>query len=83
MLKNMNAMSPDKAGWGYMSLGLMGFEARVNEDGESVSWLYIGTQREQIHRKAKIYYTAKGRAYFMAYGIRRHLDQFLRYDTAI
>jgi hypothetical protein len=73
-------MSPDNKGWGYFSLGLTGYEVRVNDDCESVSWLYVGSQREQIHRKAKISYTTKGRAYFRTPNRRIYLDECLRFN---
>jgi hypothetical protein len=73
-------MSPDKKGWGYYSIGICGYEVRINDD-ESVLWVWVGSNREQIAHKAKIYYTARGRAYFIVPRHRRiHLDQCIRYD---
>lgn len=44
-----------------------------------VYWRYsIMGQQPQNWRKAKIYYTAKGRAFFLAGGIRVHLNQVLK-----
>lgn len=62
---------------GYYSLGLVGYEVEVIDE-ENVYWLYVGTQREQIRHKAKIYCTRNGRAYFIANGRRIHLDECLR-----
>lgn len=62
---------------GYYSLGLVGYEVEVIDE-EHVYWLYVGTQREQIRHKAKIYCTRNGRAYFIANGRRIHLDECLR-----
>ena len=67
-----------KAGWGYYSIGLCGYEVCVNEDCESVTWIYVGSQREQNTHRAKIYMTAKGRAYFRAGWRRIYLDECLR-----
>ena len=61
---------------GYYSLGLCGYEVEVKDD-EHVYWLYVGTQREQIRHTAKIYYTAKGRAYFITGWRRIYLDECL------
>ena len=65
---------------GYYSLGLTGYEVSTNNDCESVTWIYVGSNREQLTHKAKIYYTKGGRAYFNALGRRIHLDLCLRTD---
>lgn len=62
---------------GYYSLGLTGYEVDIiNQD--HVRWIFVGTNREQIAHRAKIYYTAGGRTYFTANGRRIHLDECLR-----
>ena len=43
-----------------------------------MAWLFVGTNLEQIRHKAKVYYTAGGRAYFIANGRRIYLDECLR-----
>jgi hypothetical protein len=66
---------------GFYSMGLVGYEIHKieNEAGEEyVTWLYVGTQREQRARKSKVQYTAKGRAFFIAHGKRIHLDECMR-----
>ncbi len=70
----------DKSGWGYYSLGLCGYEVKVNDDCDSVSWVWVGSQREQIAHRAKISYTAKGRAYFRTPHRRIYLDECLRFN---
>lgn len=65
---------------GYYSLGLTGYEVSINSDGESVTWIYVGSNREQVSHRAKIYYTKGGRAYFNIPGRRIHLDLCLRAD---
>lgn len=64
---------------GYYSLGLTGYEVEML-DQDHVSWLFVGTNREQIRHKAKVYSTAGGRSYFIANGRRIHLDECLRSD---
>ena len=59
---------------GYYSLGLSGYEVDI------MRWLFVGTDREQIAHRAKVYYTGGGRPYFNANGRRIHLDQCLRTD---
>lgn len=31
---------------GYYSLGLTGYEVSINQDCESVTWVYVGSNRE-------------------------------------
>ena len=64
--------------WGYYSLGLCGYEVKVNDDCESVAWIWVGSNREQIDHRAKIYHTNKGRAYFRTPNRRIYLDECLR-----
>ena len=64
---------------GYYSLGLTGYEVDII-DQDHVRWTFVGTNREQIAHRSKIYYTAGGRAYFTANGRRIHLDECLRTD---
>lgn len=45
---------------GYYSLGLTGYEVSINQDCESVTWIYVGSNREQLTHRAKIYYTKGG-----------------------
>lgn len=66
-------------GWGYYSLGLSGYEVKVNPDAESVTWVYVGSVREQTTHKAKIYYEGE-RQYFNATGRKIYLDECLRSD---
>lgn len=66
--------------WGYYSLGISGYEMKIDDDGEHVIWLYVGSTREQITHRAKIYYTSKGRSYFIANGRRIYLDECIRTD---
>lgn len=42
---------------GYYSLGLSGYEVDII-DQDHVRWLFVGTDREQIAHRAKVYYTA-------------------------
>lgn len=64
---------------GYYSLGLAGYEVDII-DKDHIRWLFVGTDREQIAHRARIYYTTGGRPYFNANGRRIHLDQCLRAD---
>ena len=50
---------------GYYSLGLSGYEVDII-DQDHVRWLFVGTDREQIAHRAKVYYTGGGRPYFNA-----------------
>lgn len=65
--------------WGYYSLGLVGYEVKVNDDNESVTWIYTGDNDQKTHH-AKIYFGASNRPYFIARGRRIYLDECLRYD---
>lgn len=65
--------------WGYYSLGLVGYEIKVNEDNESVTWVYTGDNNQKTHH-AKIYFTACSRSYFIANGRRIYLDECIRTD---
>lgn len=65
--------------WGYYSLGLVGYEVKVNEDNESVTWIYTGDNNQKTHH-AKIYFTAWSRPYFIANGRRIYLDECIRTD---
>lgn len=64
----------------FYSLGLTGYEASINNDGKSVTWIYVGSNREQLTHRVKINYTKGGRAYFNVPGRRIHLDLCLRAD---
>ena len=46
---------------GYYSLGLSGYEVDII-DQDHVRWLFVGTDREQIAHRAKVYYTGGGRS---------------------
>lgn len=63
---------------GYYSMGLVGYEVTVDSDGETVRYRYHGAASVAPERKAKVRYTKKGRAYFLAHGHRIHLDECLR-----
>ena len=63
--------------WGYYSLGLTGYEIRINEDLESVTWHYVGISISPDH-KAKIYYTKGGMPYVKIHGRRIHLSEVIR-----
>ena len=63
--------------WGYYSLGLVGYEIKVNEDNESVTWIYTGDNDQKTHH-AKIYFTVWSRPYFIANGRRIYLDECIR-----
>lgn len=65
--------------WGYYSLGLVGYEVKINDDNESVTWIYTGDNDQKTHY-AKIYYSARSRPYFIARGRRIYLDECLRCD---
>ena len=65
--------------WSYYSLGLVGYEIKVNEDNESVTWIYTGDNDQKTHH-AKIYFTAWNRSYFIANGRRIYLDECIRTD---
>ena len=65
--------------WGYYSLGLVGYEVKVNDDNESVTWIYTGDNDQKTHR-AKIYFGASDRSYFIANGRRIYLDECIRTD---
>ena len=66
--------------WGYYSLGISGYEMKIDDDGEHVIWIYVGSNREQLTHRTKIYYTSKGRSYFIANGRRIYLDECIRTD---
>lgn len=63
--------------WGYYSLGLVGYEMKVNDDCESVTWLYTGDNDQKTHH-AKIYCGKGGEFYFIANGRRIYLNECLR-----
>ena len=65
--------------WSYYSLGLVGYEIKVNEDNESVTWIYTGDNDQKTHH-AKIYFTVWSRSYFIANGRRIYLDECIRTD---
>lgn len=65
--------------WGYYSLGLVGYEVKINEDNESVTWIYTGDNDQKTHH-AKVYFTAWSRPYFIANGRRIYLDECIRND---
>jgi hypothetical protein len=64
---------------GYFSLGLAGYEVKINDCNERVSWVFVGMEKEDFTHSAKISYTTAGRAYFRAYGRRIYLDECMRY----
>lgn len=65
----------------YYSMGLAGYEVGVSDDGETAFYRYINPGGGKPYgQHAKIRYTSKGRAYFLANGRRIHLDQCLRKD---
>lgn len=43
---------------GYYSLGLSGYEVDII-DQDHVRWLFVGTDREQIAHRAKVYYDGR------------------------
>jgi hypothetical protein len=62
-------------------MGLTGYEIISIEHGidERITWVYVGSQREQIAHTTKIYYTSSGRAYFRPNAYRRiYLDECMR-----
>lgn len=64
---------------GTYSLGLAGYEVSIDPDGEHVHFRWTSmTGGKPYWQTAKVYHTAKGRAYFKASGRRIHLDQVLR-----
>lgn len=65
---------------GYFSLGLCGYEVATLDD-ETVSYIFIGTNREQLTHKAKIYYNAKGEPYFKTKYRRIYLHDCMRKDV--
>lgn len=67
----------EKSCWGYYSLGLVGYEVKINDDGDSVTWIYTGDNDQKTH-KAKIQYTKGGNPYFRAGCRRIHLSQVIR-----
>lgn len=69
--------------WGYYSLGLVGYEMKVNDDCESVTWLYTGDNDQKTHH-AKIYYGKGGEPYFkVTNGRRIYLSECLRIDKEV
>lgn len=65
----------------YYSLGLVGYEVGVSNDGETALYRYVSTTGpETCGHRAKIRMTTKGRAYFLINGRRIHLDECLRKD---
>lgn len=65
---------------GYYSMGLAGFDVEVLDD-ETVAYTYVypGASGERPH-KAKVKYSASGRAYFTSFMRRRvYLDECLRF----
>lgn len=62
----------------YYSLGLVGYEVGISNDGETAFYRYVGmTGPEPNGHRAKIHMTAKGKAYFLINGRRIHLDECL------
>lgn len=63
----------------YYSLGLVGYEVGVSNDGKTAFYRYVGTTGpEPYGHRVKIRMTTKGRAYFLINGRRIHLDECLR-----
>lgn len=66
---------------GYYAIGAFtGYEITIDQDGEFVRYRYHSTASVAPKRKAKVRFTKKGRAYFLAAGKRIHLDECLRSD---
>lgn len=63
---------------GYYSMGLSGLAITLEPNGENVQYELVGTDNNSCVHRSKIYYTANGRAFFMAFGKRVHLDECLR-----
>lgn len=63
----------------YYSMGLCGYEVSVNDDCESVTYRFVGTEKEHPYQHAKVYWPkTKDRPYFLANGRRIHLDECMR-----
>lgn len=66
---------------GFYAIGAFtGYEVHVDKDGEHVRYRYHSTASVAPERKAKVKFTQKGRAYFLASGKRIHLDECFRSD---
>ena len=64
---------------GIYAMGLCGYRVSISEDGESVQYRFVGTERDYPVRKARIRYTVRdARPYFLASGHRIYLDECLR-----
>jgi len=60
-------------------MGLAGYDVTVDDAGENVMYRYVApTGDKPVEQHAKIRYTGKSRAYFLANGRRIHLDECLR-----
>lgn len=62
----------------YYSMGLAGYEITSVNFGidDTITWRFVGAQREQKEHTTKLYYTNTGRAHFRPYGKRRiYLDE--------
>lgn len=63
----------------YYSMGLVGYELRADDDGETIRFRYMGVSGARTtEQHAKVRMTAGGRAYFLVNGRRIHLDNCLR-----
>lgn len=62
---------------GYYSMGLCGLAVTLEANSESVQYELVGTDKGSYIHRSKIYYTANGRPYFLAFGKRVHLDECL------
>ena len=62
-------------GWGVYSRGLSGIMVKINDDCESVTWVW---DDENTEHHAKVYFTRSGRACFNAGAFRVHLDECIR-----
>lgn len=62
----------------YFSMGLAGYELRVDDAGDNVFYRFFGTDAQHREQRAKVRFTAKGHPFFLANGRRIHLDECLR-----
>ena len=63
---------------GYYNIGLCGYEVEVNEDCESVTYTFIGTEQKHNKQTAKVYYNSNGEPYFLANRRRVYLHDCVR-----
>lgn len=62
---------------GYYSIGLCGLAITLEANSKSVQYELVGTDKAPYIHRSKIYYTASGRPFFVAFGKRIHLDECL------